>query len=318
MPLATARTLLRIALHVTTAALPLLLALWIVSKAPRPGPAAAPRPLAMTTVELPTVDLLDAWFTEQGYGWPPARAIPAIALKRLPAGFDSLEPGHRKALFLRMLLPIALAEVRLVREERRFIAHAFARGELDVAVEPGRSIATLLGAYRVEGGINDPRAREILLRRVDEVPVGLVLAQAANESGWGTSRFANEANNLFGVWTWDEDSGVAPERRRSGQRHLVRVYPDLRLSVRSYLHNLNAGHAYVEFRRLRAEQRARGEPLDAVALAAGLAAYSQRGEGYVADIRAMLVVNGLDALAEVALEDEALATLVAGDERPPR
>lgn len=316
MPIATARSLLRLALYAATAALPLLLAVWLVREAPRPGPPMAPRPMVMTAVELPSVELLDAWFAEQGYGWPPPRAVPAIALRRLPDGFAELEPVHRKELFLRMLLPIALAEVRLLREERRFIVEAFARGELDAAVEPGRSIVGLLGAYRVEGDLNDPRAREILLRRVDEVPVGLVLAQAANESGWGTSRFANQANNLFGVWTWDEDAGVTPERRRKGQRHLVRVYPDLRASVRSYLHNLNAGHAYVELRRLRAEQRARGGELDADALAAGLGSYSERGDAYVAEIRGMMRVNGLDALAGVALEDEVVE--VATGDQPPR
>jgi Bax protein len=316
MPIATARSLTRLALYAATAALPLLLALWLVREAPKPGPPMAPRPMVMTTFELPSVELLEAWFAEQRYGWPPPRAIPAIALKRLPEGFAELEPAHRKELFLRMMLPIALAEVRLLREERRFIERAFARGELDAAVEPGRSIVTLLAAYRVEGDLNDPRAREILLRRVDEVPVGLVLAQAANESGWGTSRFAREANNLFGVWTWDEDAGVTPGRRRKGQTHLVRVYDDLRGSVRSYLHNLNAGHAYVELRRMRAEMRARGEPLDPLALAAGLGAYSQRGEAYVAEIRQMISVNGLDGLTGVALEDEAVAE--TGEDRPPR
>jgi Bax protein len=316
MPIATVRSLTRLSLYAATAALPLLLAVWLVREAPKPVPPMAPRPMIMTTFELPSVELLEAWFAEQRYGWPPPRAVPAIALKCLPDGFGELEPTRRKELFLRMLLPIALAEVRLLREERRFIEDAFARGELDAAVEPGRSIVTLLAAYRVAGDVNDPRAREILLRRVDEVPVGLVLAQAANESGWGTSRFAREANNLFGVWTWDEDAGLTPTRRRKGQTHLVRAYEDLRASVRSYLHNLNAGHAYVELRRLRAEMRARGAALDPLALAAGLGPYSQRGDDYVAEIRGMIAVNGLDALVGVALEDE--AQRLAGDERPPR
>lgn len=316
MPIATARSLTRLALYAATAALPLVLAVWIVREVPKPGPVAAPRPMVMTTVELPSVALLAAWFTEQRYGWPPPRAVPAVALKRLPEGFAALKPGPRKELFLRMLLPIALAELRLLREERAFIKEAFARGELDAAVEPGRSVVTLLAAYRVDGDLNDLRAREILLLRVDEVPIGLVLAQAANESGWGTSRFANDANNLFGVWTWDEDEGVAPERRRKGQHHLVRSYEDLRGSVRSYLHNLNAGHAYVELRRMRALMRARGAALDPSELAAGLGAYSARGPDYVAELRGMIAVNALDALDGVRLEDE--VNEVAGDDRPPR
>lgn len=304
MPLRAAQIATRIALYALTAALPLVLAVWIVREVPRPAPPAAPRPIVMTTVELPTVELLEAWFHEQHYSWPPPDEVPAIALKRLPAGFAELETGRRKTLFLRMLLPIALAEIRLVREERRFIQDAFARGELDAAVEPGRSIVNLLGAYRVEGDLNDPRAREILLRRVDEVPVGLLLAQAANESGWGTSRFANQANNLFGVWTWDEDSGVVPALRAKGARHLVREYEDLRASVRGYLHNLNAGHAYVEFRKLREGMRQRGAPLDAMTLATGLTRWSERGPEYVAELRGMIAVNGLDLIDGVALEGQ--------------
>lgn len=315
MPVATIRSITRLALYAATAALPLLLAVWIVRQVPKPGPDTAPRPMMMTTVALPTVDLLDAWFTEQSYDWPPPIPVPAVALKRLPDGFTELDPGRRKTLFLRMLLPLVLAEDRLVREERAFLTEAFARGELDAAVEPGRSVVTLLSAYRVAGDLNDLGVREILLRRVDEVPVGLVLAQAANESGWGTSRFANEANNLFGLWTWDEDEGLRPTRRRQGARHLVRGYPDLRSSVRSYLHNINVGHAYVAFRRMRAELRAAALPLDPLVLAEGLAAYSERGASYVAELRGMIVLNRLDQLDGVRLEDEARAT---ADERPPR
>jgi cytochrome c oxidase subunit 2 len=126
---------------------------------------------------------------------------------------------------------------------------------------------------------------------VDAVPAALVLAQAANESGWGTSRFAQEANNLFGMWTWDKDAGLLPERRAANARHFVRVFNNLRGAVDNYLHTINTGPAYRELRMLREQQRLRGEPLSAWKLAAGLSRYSERGEEYVAEIRSIIRFN---------------------------
>ena len=94
-----------------------------------------------------------------------------------------------------------------------------------------------------------------LYRRIDVVPVGLVLAQAANESGWGTSRFSLEVNNLFGEWTYKARHGVLPQQRADGARHFVRSFGNLRASVRSYMHNINSGQAYAPLRELRARMR---------------------------------------------------------------
>ncbi len=296
------RRLLRGASYLFAAFLPLALAIWLVRVAPMPGPTAAPRPVAMTTIAVPTVAVLEAVFDAQGYTWPPRAPVPTIALAALPEDIGSLEPAARKTAFLRMLLPIVLAENALLKAERHFLVDSFARGTLDAAVEPGRSVAALARRYRVAGDIDDPELREVLLRRVDEVPVALVLAQAANESGWGTSRFAREANNLFGIWTWDSDEGVVPERRRSGQRHRVRVYDDLRASVHSYLRNLNVGHAYTELRKQRASLRAAGVRPDALLLAQALGAYSERGAIYVVEIQAMIEANDLGELEGAVLQ----------------
>lgn len=296
------RRLVRATAYLFASLLPLALAIWLVRVAPTPGPAAAPRPITMTTIEVPSVAVLEAVFDQQGYRWPPLGPVPTIALAAIPADIETLEPAARKAAFLRMLLPIVLAENELLRAERRFLEATFAKGALDAAVEPGRSVAGLARRYRVAGDLDDPEMREVLLRRVDEVPVALVLAQAANESGWGTSRFAREANNLFGIWTWDSDEGVVPERRRAGQRHRVRIYDDLRASVHSYLRNLNVGHAYTELRKQRAALRAAGKPPDARLLAAALGAYSERGEVYVAEIQQMIEANSLNALDDTELQ----------------
>ena len=299
------RRALRAATYLFAAMLPLLLAIWLVRVAPTPGPAAAPRPVSMTTIVVPSVEVLEAIFDQQNYHWPPRAPVPTFALAAIPEDIDALEPAARKTTFLRMLLPIVLAENELLRAERRFLEETFVRGALDAAVEPGRSVAGLARRYRVAGDLDDPEMREVLLRRVDQVPVALVLAQAANESGWGTSRFAREANNLFGIWTWDSDEGVVPERRRAGQRHRVRVYDDLRASVRSYLRNLNIGHAYTELRKQRAALRAAGQPLDARVLANTLGAYSERGAVYVAEIQQMIEANELDALESAVLQQSA-------------
>lgn len=296
------RRLVRGATYLFAAMLPLALAVWLVRVAPTPGPAAAPRPVAMTTIAVPSVAVLEAVYAQQGYAWPPQGAVPTIALAALPADIEALEPGERKAAFLRMLLPIVLAENQLLRAERRFLEESFAEGALDAAVEPGRSVAMLARRYRVAGDLDDPQLREVLLRRVDELPVALVLAQAAHESGWGTSRFAREANNLFGIWTWDADEGVVPERRRAGMRHRVRAYDDLRASVHGYMRNLNVGHAYTELRKQRAALRAAGKPLDPQLLAQALGGYSERGVDYVADLQTMIEANGLAMLEGAALQ----------------
>jgi Bax protein len=296
------RGMLRGITYLFSALLPLALAVWLVRVAPMPGPGAAPRPVAMTTIAVPNVAVLEALFEQQGYAWPPQAPVPAIALGAIPGDIEALDPATRKAAFLRMLLPLVLAENQLLRAERRFLVDSFAKGALDAAVEPGRSVATLARRYRVAGDLDDPGLREVLLRRVDELPVALVLAQAALESGWGTSRFAREANNLFGIWTWESEGGVVPERRRAGMRHRVRAYDDLRASVHGYMRNLNVGHAYIELRKQRAALRAAGRPLDAVVLAQSLSAYSERGMEYVDEITVMIEANDLVLLEGAALQ----------------
>jgi Bax protein len=129
------------------------------------------------------------------------------------------------------------------------------------------------------------------LARVDTVPLSLVLAQAANESSWGQSRFAQEGNNLFGEWCFREGCGIVPEQRSAGKSHEVAAFDSVNASVRSYLHNLNTGRAYAALRKLRQQARAAGEAPKAMVLASGLARYSERGLAYVHEIKAMIRSN---------------------------
>ena len=135
-----------------------------------------------------------------------------------------------------------------------------------------------------------------LMSRVDEVPVAMALAQAANESAWGTSRFAVEGNNIFGQWCFEQGCGLVPLQRKGNASYEVRKFDSISASVSAYIKNINSQYSYEELRELRARMRSRNEPLNAMDLAAGLAAYSERGEDYVDEVRSLIVQNELDRL----------------------
>ncbi|MGH8281076.1 MAG: glucosaminidase domain-containing protein, partial [Gammaproteobacteria bacterium] len=186
---------------------------------------------------------------------------------------------------------------------RVFLLQQFGQGKVDPQSDAGQELVAIADQYKVTGDLNDPKVRDTLLNRVDIVPVALVLAQAAQESGWGTSRFALEGNNLFGIWTWDADQGSVPVNRPGDANHLVRVYPDVQTSVRAYLRNINVGFAYVDFRGMRARMRATGKPLDALALAGALNRYSITGDAYIENIRDMIRDNALGKLNNLSLSN---------------
>lgn len=143
---------------------------------------------------------------------------------------------------------------------------------------------------------DDPASKknvEKLLRSVDYVPPSLVLAQAANESAWGTSRFAKQANNFFGQWCFKKGCGIVPARRDVGSKHEVRKFASVQSSVRAYVKNINTGRAYSSLRGIRAKLRSKNAMLAGRDLAAGLVKYSARGEAYVKEIRSMIRTNKL-------------------------
>ncbi len=252
-------------------------------------------------IKPPSAAALENIFSSEDYSWPPQDTVPPYAIENLPYGLDTLDKEEKKTVFFRTLLPIVLAENLRIWNQRVFLLQQFGQGALDPQSDAGQEVVAIASRYRVTGDLNDPTVRETLLNRVDIVPVALVLAQAAQESGWGTSRFALEGNNLFGIWTWDQNQGSVPVDRPSDANHLVRVYPNIQTSVRAYLHNINIGFAYVDFRNLRAQMRAAGKPLDAFQLAGALNRYSITGDVYIASIRAMIRGNDLSGLANLSL-----------------
>lgn len=141
-----------------------------------------------------------------------------------------------------------------------------------------------------EASINDETVVE-LLKRVDVLPASLVLMQAANESAWGTSRFAVEGLNFFGQWCFREGCGLIPQARGEDQLHEVARFDSAEASIRSYFYNLNTFHTYDELRDIRAELRSRQRPVRGVNLAPGLSRYSERGQDYIAEIKGMIRFN---------------------------
>ncbi|MEK9723436.1 MAG: glucosaminidase domain-containing protein, partial [Rhodospirillaceae bacterium] len=146
-----------------------------------------------------------------------------------------------------------------------------------------------------------------LLKRVDIVPVSMALAQAAEESGWGTSRFSREGNAIFGEWTFSDAKGLVPLRRDTGKSHRVRAFKSLLHSVRAYARNLNTHRAYRGFRTKRLDMRTDGVPLRGRPLIETLTRYSERGPAYVKGLHKIMTVNNLDRLDEARLREPDVA-----------
>ncbi len=287
---------------------PIALALLLAPLSTQPPPvdeALIELPLEMRTVEVSSAAELEALFDSLDYHWPLQRGdrVPALSVVRIPPDLAELRDIRlKKSLFFRALLPLVIAENEAILKTRGKVLALLARPPQGWSEEERQWLASIARLYRTYGDLSDPKVQRKLLRRIDIVPPALALAQAANESAWGTSRFAQLANNLFGQWTYKESEGIVPLDRPAGAKYAVRRFDTLDASVRAYLLNLNTNPAYRDLRLLREQMRREGRPLDAAELAAGLHHYSARGADYIEEIRAMIRVNRLTTeLQELAL-----------------
>jgi Bax protein len=130
-----------------------------------------------------------------------------------------------------------------------------------------------------------------LLLHLDQIPTSMVLAQAAIESAWGTSRFVQIGNNFFGQWCFKKGCGMIPAARSEDAKHEVKNFDSPEESIATYFGNINKHAAYKELRELRAQARKEGKPLSGLELVAGLENYSQRGEDYVEELRSVIRSN---------------------------
>jgi len=155
----------------------------------------------------------------------------------------------------------------------------------------------------------------VALHRLDVIPAGLALGQAAYESGYGTSRFAVQGNALFGQWTFGGE-GLVPEQQRGNLGdHRIAAFEWPFDSVRGYFLNLSSHPAYEELRRLRAELKAAGKPVTSLVLADGLIRYSERGQAYVDTLKGIIRVNKLDIADDAVFRDEPMRYVVPAEDQ---
>ncbi|WLD59098.1 glucosaminidase domain-containing protein [Salinispirillum sp. LH 10-3-1] len=227
-----------------------------------------------------------------------AEEAAALALLALPDFASEPTVQARKDAFYSYLIPLAEAENERVLRLRAEIKGWHARLQAGEELSE-RTVERLLAVselYYVSRDQSLLAQTEALLVKVDAIPMSLIIAQAANESAWGTSRFALLGNNLFGQWCFSEGCGVVPRGRPEGETYEVRAFDHAGLSVRAYILNLNRHNGYDELRALRAAAREESEVVSGLDLTAGLIAYSTRREEYVEELNAMIRFNGLQAL----------------------
>ena len=246
-----------------------------------------------SAVQLASAADLTRRFSEMDYRLDEVRngagEVPRLILAAFPDDFTDIPSVlERKTLFIQALLPLILQENEAVQREREKLIQIAVVGQLRRSAADQRWLDGLAERYETDSG-----DLEELLRRVDVVPLSLALAQAAEESGWGTSRFVREGNAVFGQWTFEETAGLVPEGRAEGETHLVRAFDGLPSSVAGYVRNLNTHNAYVAFRNRRAYMRQRGMALEPYGLVNTLLYYSVRRAGYVAAIRSIMAENDL-------------------------
>jgi len=136
--------------------------------------------------------------------------------------------------------------------------------------------------------------------RMDEVPASMAIAQAAKETGWGTSRFAQEGNALFGQWTWTGE-GIKPAGADDDSTHKVMKFKVLQASVKAYQRNLNTHSTYKDFRRARASLRDKGKKLDSIILTEHLDKYAETGKQYVRILQQIIKQNNLEDFDDAKL-----------------
>ena len=212
--------------------------------------------------------------------------VKPIYLTKLPKDIKSLgNTNQKRDLFIKIVLPLILAENEKINEDRKKLFKILNKNFNTIGERVW--LKRRFKEYKIEDG---DLAK--LKMRMDIVPVSIAIAQAANESGWGTSRFALEGNALFGQWTWSK-KGISPADQDPNKSHKVLQFQILRASVRAYKNNLNTHNAYQEFREARAKLRQSNEAINGLDLVKYLKNYAAIGEQYVAILGDIIEKNSL-------------------------
>ena len=201
---------------------------------------------------------------------------------------------EKKETFLQILLPLVVAENQAIKEDREYLLKLLKGNE---TVDSKKWLNKKYKKYKVtDKNINE------LIEKIDIIPTSIALAQAAKESGWGTSRFALEGNAVYGQWTWNGD-GIEPLEKTKNQSHKILKFPLLRASVKAYIANLNTHNGYKSFRKKRAMLRSENKKLEGVKLIHELENYAQTGKEYTRILEQIIKQNDLDELESVTIDD---------------
>ena len=224
------------------------------------------------------------------------KLVKPIYFTQFPKDLDELQSVRlKKETFIKIVLPLIVAENEKILSDRKKLI--IVSGKKFTTDLEKQWLRQKLLEYKVKKG-----NMEELLQRIDIIPTSIALAQAAKESGWGTSRFALEGNAIFGQWTWS-GQGIAPLERASNKNHKVLKFPILRASVKAYQNNLNTHKSYVKFREKRMNLRGKNKIVSGLDLTETLKNYAQTGSEYTKILNQIIKQNRLTDFETVRLKN---------------
>ena len=214
------------------------------------------------------------------------KLVKPVSLSLLPREIKKIESSkRRKNLFIKIILPLIIKENNYIKLDRKKLFSI-----LNKSNNTKKEKKWLESRFKQYGVVN--KDVSTLKVRMDEVPVSMALAQAAKETGWGTSRFALEGNALFGQWTWSGE-GIKPAAADSDSTHKIMKFKVLQASVKAYQRNLNTHNSYRDFRSARADLRDKDKKLDSLVLTEYLDKYAETGKEYVKILQQIIRQNKL-------------------------
>jgi len=232
---------------------------------------------------------IEELFKSTGYNLKDVRKnklVKPISLDLLPKEIVKIEnTKKRKDLFIQIILPLVIDENNNIKLDRIKLFSILNKNKNTKAEEGWLNVK-----FKQYGVVN--KNLSTLKVRMDEVPVSMAIAQAAKETGWGTSRFAQEGNALFGQWTWS-GKGIKPADAEDDSTHKVMRFKVLQASVKAYQRNLNTHSSYKDFRSARAELRDKEKKLDSMILTEYLDKYAETGKEYVKILQQIIRQNDL-------------------------
>ena len=246
-------------------------------------------------------------FEEENYNLKDIRqgkAVDPVFLSKLPTGIANIDNiGDRKKLFIKVILPLVIYENNKILEDRNYLNQI--SSEKSLSEQETVWLDKKLKEYKVKAV-----DIEELKKRMDVIPPSLAIAQAAYETGWGTSRFAMEGNSLYGARTWKKGKGIVPNDRGEEQKFEVLSFKIIRASISSYKKNLNTHQSYNEFRKARAIQRKEKNRVFGLELSQYLNKYSEIGDVYVQRLKKIIEQNSLTDFDESVLSQKKKPNIV--------